>query len=107
MVSRVADFGALWSLRGADGWVLAGAPGSMEAVPIWPHPEYARLCAVGDWRGCEATEIKLTDFLENWIPGITKDNRAVAVFPTTAANAVVVSPAQLERMLREELERIE
>ena len=107
LVSRVADFESLWSLRGADGWVLAQVPGSAEAFPIWPHPEYAKICAVGPWVGCEPAEIELKDFLGAWLPGMAKDGRVVAVFPTPSSNAAVVAPNQLERLLREELERIE
>jgi hypothetical protein len=107
LVSRVADFESLWSLRGPDGWALSQVPGGAEAVPIWPHPEYAKVCATGQWLGCEPEKIQLNDFLAAWVPGMMKDGRVVAVFPTPNSNAAVLAPSEVEVLLRKELERIE
>ena len=99
-VKRVADTEELWSLRAADGWVLAGDP-TRELVPVWPHPRYAAACVSGAWAGSEPAVISLEQWLAEWLPGIARDRRAIAVFPVPGGPGKV---AEAER-LREDLMR--
>ena len=100
-VRRVADFGLVWSLFGPGGWVLAADDGGRECVPVWPHARHAAACASGAWEGALPKAIDTTSWLETWTPGMVRDGRAVAVFPTAAARGVVVPPDRL----RDDLER--
>lgn len=105
-VKKAADCQEVWSLGGDDGWVMAEADGQ-EAVPVWPHPAYAEMCATGSWQGHEPRPIPLSDWLEKWTPGLTRDGRGVAVFPLPEDRGVRVSPEYLENDLREELAKYE
>ena len=106
LVKRIADAEEVWSLRGADGWVLASDEGR-ELVPIWPHPRYAEACAVGDWAGTEPASISLEDWAADWLTDMESDGRAVSAFPTPDGRTVVVDPAQFSADLEAELENYE
>ena len=106
-VSKAADWRQLWTLKGADGFVLSGDDSSQQCVPIWPHPDYAAALAKGSWSDCSPAEIELEAFMSRWIPGMIKDNRMVAVFPTPEEKAIVIDPQRLHEDLSAELEQYE
>jgi len=103
-VKRVADEQRLWSLWN-DGWVLAKDDAGRELVPVWPHQDYAALCAKGEWADHTPKEINLDAWIERWLPGIEGDNRLVAVFPTDENQGVVVDSRRLTSDLEQELEK--
>lgn len=104
-VKKIADWEEVWSLRNEDGWVLAAVPDGNEVVPVWPHERFAKACVEGDWQDCEPVAIELSAWLERWIPGMTKDHRQIAVFPTSQDKGVVVSPERLNADLSDECEQ--
>jgi hypothetical protein len=106
-VKKVADRQELWSLKASDGWVMASDQTNKEVFPIWPHSRFAEACAKDNWHGCTPQSIALKDWLAKWIPGLSRDQRAVAVFPTTANRGVVVSPEKLRADLIAECEKYE
>ena len=106
-VKRVADWEAVWCLRNAEGWVTFADDMHHICVPFWPHPEFARSNAKDAWRDTSPEEIALDDFLDKWLPGMTRDARLAAVFPSPLDNAAVVPASQLAGDLRSELEKIE
>lgn len=108
-IKRIADRQEVWSLW-KDGWVLLGADDGRELVPVWPHARFGAAYAIGDWADREPRAIELSAWTERWIPGMTRDRRAVAVFPTQTAGesrGVVVEPEQMLQDLRRELDLIE
>jgi hypothetical protein len=106
-VKRVADWREVWSLRNEDGWVLASDDSGCELVPVWPHSEYARACANNEWIGTEPYAIDLGAWLDKWTPGMVRDGRKVAVFPSPASKGVVVGPEHLADSIEDELDVIE
>ena len=82
LVKRVADWEEVWSLREPNGWALSRGASGEVAAPFWPHPDYAQRCAAGEWAGCEPQTIALDAFFERWLPGLARDGRVAAVFPT-------------------------
>ena len=60
-------------------------------------------CATDFWSGNEPRSIDLSAWLERWIPGMTRDRRLVAVFPTPSNRGVVVAPDRLKENLEAEL----
>jgi hypothetical protein len=104
-VKRVADRRKLYSLRrpgaGEGGWVLAGAADD-QLVPVWSHRVYAELLAVAEWSGAVAEPISLLRWIQAWTPGMTRDGRAVAVFPVSDGPNVKIAAKRLsERLLAE------
>ncbi len=106
-VKRTADWEELWTLRGEDGFVLVGDDEGSEYVPVWPHRRYAEACATDEWAGLQPEAIALHDWLEVWIPGMTRDSRSVAVFPLPKGQGVVVSPERLKEDLEGEISLLE
>jgi hypothetical protein len=106
-VKRVADGETLWSLGSDTGWALSRDESGNETVPVWPHERFALAAAAGDWQGKEPRPIRLRDWMEKWLPGMTRDHRLVAIFPTPDGKGIVVTPERLRRDLEEELSRME
>jgi hypothetical protein len=106
LCARICDWGEVWSLRNAEGWVLSRDDGGHEGVPVWPHPRFAEACAEGDWRDCIPAVISLDDWLNKWLPGMGRDTRFVAAFllPGAPNRGIPVEPAEHRRHLLEELE---
>lgn len=102
-IKRVTDWEELWSLRDENGWVLMGDNEGNKLVPVWPHIRFAQANATGEWDGCSPKAIRLSMWLEYWIPGMLRDHRLVAVFPTPLNTGVVVSPERLRIDLEIEL----
>jgi hypothetical protein len=109
-VEKMADWEKVWSQSNAQGWVLTGTVEEKEVVPIWPHPRFAQLCATGVWADCDPRMITLNDWLEEWLPGLSKDDRLIVVFPvpgSVSARSPAVSPAVLRQDLEAQLALIE
>ncbi len=106
-VKRVADREEVWSLWN-DGWLLAGDDQGNEIVPVWPHPTFAEACALEEWADSQPRAVEISAWLERWLPGMARDGRLVAVFPTpTVRSGVVVPPERFRDDLLEELSRYE
>ena len=107
LIKKVADQQEIWSLWKEGSWALAEDDDKHQLVPIWPHSKYASLCATGVWEGYEPKSIPLDAWLNRWTPGMERDGRFVAVFPTPKDQGVVVDPRRLEGDLRNELAQYE
>ena len=107
LCAKLGDWRKVWSLRNADGWVVAGDDDGREGVPVWPHPRFAEACASGPWEGCGAAPITLEDWMNKWLPGMERDNRYVAAFvlPGTPNRGIKVEPAKHREHLLQELAR--
>ena len=106
-LAKVADWQEIWTLRAPDGFVMFKDDEERECIPVWPHPDYAVASATGSWAACTPEQLDLDAFLTRWIPGLDRDNRRVAVFPTPQNKGVVVAPHRLQADLSEELEHYE
>jgi hypothetical protein len=102
-IKRVADFEQVWSLKHPNGGWVCGAAGAQESMPAWPHRAYADLMADGEWKAAAAAAISLDESLGKWLPGLARDGRLVAVFPSPHSQVVIRAPDALEHDLREYL----
>ncbi len=96
---KVTDFEEIWSLHSRDGWVALSSSDDDECLPIWPHPDFAKAWATGDWADCEPKAVKLDYWIERWIPGLERDNSVLAVFPVGEEEGIVLTPAELQEAL--------
>jgi hypothetical protein len=94
-IRKVVDFGEMWGLYDS-GWALVeeSSPSLQRALPVWPEKGFAEICVQGPWQSYHAKQISLNDFLEKWVPGMTKDGTMLAIFPTPNAKAAVVHPKE-------------
>ncbi|MEI8372831.1 MAG: DUF2750 domain-containing protein [Planctomycetota bacterium] len=105
-VRKVADFEKVWGLF-EDGWALMGDDAGNQILPVWPEREFAEALAQGDWATHTAKAISLKDFVEKWLPGMEKDGKQLAVFPTPSGKGVLVAPPRLLTDLRSEMKQYE
>ena len=106
-VRRVADWEEVWGLKNEDGWVLVEHSDGRRAMPLWPHPRYAEVMTVEAWPTCKPAEIALSDFLESWLPRMSRDGLYAAVLPTPILEGIVVEALRLRNDLEEECGRYE
>lgn len=106
-IGRAADSEQVWGLRDASGWVMltdnTGTPG----FPVWPHAEYAALCATETWAANFPSQINVHEFTEEWLPDMAARDVSVAVFPTPSMKGVWMKPEDLQQYLAEELSKYE
>jgi uncharacterized protein DUF2750 len=102
-VQLAVDAAELWGLRNPDGWVLAEEAGR-DALPLWPHADFAAACARGGWADAAAAAIGLDELLDDLLPLLEEDGVAVAVFPAPDGGGSVVTPASFRRDLEAEIE---
>lgn len=79
-IRKVADWEEVWGLKAEDGWAMVGDPNSNECIPFWPHPEYAIVCAEGEWKDYIPEAIKIDTFMQKWLVGMSDDGIKAAVF---------------------------
>ncbi len=94
LIHQVMSTGEIWSLANEEGWVAFSSDGDA-CLPIWPHPDFARLWATGDWADCEPEMIALDTWLERWIPGMEADGTLIVVFPDDQEEGIIVSPSEM------------
>jgi hypothetical protein len=110
-IQLAVDNEEAWGLKNEEGWMLAG-DGSDEddgghehdAFPIWPHPDFATACAVGDWQGAVAEPIGLDELMEDLLPILEEDGLSLAVFPTPDGDSAIVAPGVFRGDLEAEIE---
>jgi hypothetical protein len=106
-VKKIADWQNVWGLHGGSGWALAADDAGNQLIPFWPTAEFAQLCAQSEWEGYTPSPIALDIFMDKWLPGMMKDGRRLAVFPTPSGRGVAVEPTRLLLDLTSELEKLE
>lgn len=103
-VARAVDWEEIWSLRNESGWATVESE-DRTCIPFWPHPSYAKLFAKGDWDGYEASPITLSNFVQDWLPGMQNDDVFLAVFPNLEYEGIIVNAEKVLVAVNEELEK--
>jgi hypothetical protein len=97
-----ADGEEVWGLEDDEGWIVQRRE-SGNALPLWPHPECAALCARGPWEGTRAAVVDIDELLAELLPLLVEDGMEVAVFPAPGDDGSRVAPERLQEDLEEEL----
>ena len=106
-VKKVADWEQVWILGAEDNTVIVTDNLGRELIPFWPHPRFAQACAVGPRSGEKASTIEVHLWLEYWVPGMIRDKRLAAIFPTPMGQGVPIAVERLKVDLEEELAKME
>lgn len=96
----LADWEEAWGLQDADGWVVGK---DTDALPLWPHSDFAEACAQGAWEGASPVVVPLDDLLDELLPLLEEDGLRVAVFPSPDRAGALMSPADFRNRLESEL----
>jgi hypothetical protein len=101
VVKKAVDTELIWSLSDDDGWVSFSTDDGVEALPIWPAPEFAKMCAIEEWSDTQPESIDLEEWLEGWTPDLIRDKRLVAIFPGANNKGMLMQPAELAEAIRD------
>ena len=104
-IRRVVDSDEAWGLWTEGGWALSSTDEGETVFPLWPHREYAALCAVNEWEGYEPAAIPLDDLLTELLPKLGADHVRLSIFRSPDGQAVFPTIEQLTTDLRQELTR--
>ena len=107
LLEKIADWEEVWSIANESGWALFADDRGIEACPIWPAEAFAEACCVGEWADHVPRPIKLSIWLEKWLPGLTADQRNIAVFPLPTDKGMIVEPSRFEEDLNEVIDQYE
>ena len=103
-ISRVVDWEEIWSLRNDSGWATVESE-DRKCIPFWPHPSYVELFTKGDWEGYEIAPISLSNFVQDWLPGMENEEVNLAIFPNKEFEGIVVNANKVLLAVNEELEK--
>ncbi len=95
-----ADWEEVWGLKDANGWLVAK---ETDALPLWPHAEFAQSCARGALEGAVPERLALDELLEELLPLLEEDGLRVAVFPTPEDPGTLLAPEEVRNLLETEL----
>ncbi|MDU0355249.1 DUF2750 domain-containing protein [Paraglaciecola aquimarina] len=106
-ISNMLKAQYLWGLYGKDGWVMLKADEDT-CMPIWPHKEFAEAWVKEDYPDCEPKQIEFVEWLDVWLPGMTKNNTLVLVFPLgDDEEGIILSGAEMLECIEDDLKALE
>lgn len=108
-VNKVADWEEVWILIDADGHFLTINTDSKEVeyIPVWPHPEYAKVYAEGLGQSLKPKLIELSVFMEKWLPGLEEDGLKVGALPNLEVTVWIMEPSDILEDLKDEVAQYE
>jgi len=74
-IDEAINCGCIWGLEGPDGWALCPSEkyDTSEVMPFWSQPEFAELHCRDEWQNYNVIPVALTEFLDDWLPGMHDD----------------------------------
>jgi len=88
-IKKVVDFEEVWGLYN-DGWATALDLEGNQLIPFFPKKDFAASCAKNEWAGYKPKAIDLTEFINDWLFGMSKDGIKPSIFPNDD-NTVVLN----------------
>lgn len=95
-VRAVRETREVWGLRSGSGW--ANCPSHKndgDVLLFWSEAAYAKRLAVAEWSDYVPTSIDLASFVENWLPGMHKDQILVGVNFNADLAGLEIEPLEL------------
>lgn len=97
-VSEALDGARVWGIRDGAGFPTATNASGETAMPFWSSEKRARsvIGTVPAYRGFEPAPIPLAEFVDRWLPGLTRDGlRCGLNWSGRRATGYDVTPADL------------
>lgn len=94
-IKQVIAHQQIWLLVDEHGCVMLNSDDE-DCVPVWPHKELAQCWATEEWAHCKVEAVSVAKWRSRWTSGLTQDDLAIAVFPDSHGEGVVISPIQLD-----------
>ena len=103
-LEQAVDTGFVWGLiTGDETFVICESDDfeDSDVMPFWSDHALAEAQCTDDWQDCQVRAIELDDFIDNWLPGMQKDELLVGVNWTTELEGVEKEPLDLSLDLLE------
>lgn len=101
-VKKIADYEEVWGLFN-EGWAVSEDEKGNKLIPFWPKEEFAKLCAIGDWKSYKPKSLDLDSFMSKWLTGMKEDGLKPSIFWNNK-DSIVVETNVLLSGIEEELE---
>lgn len=99
LIRTVAKEDKVWILTDQHGCVMLNSEDE-DCVPIWPDQGSASSWATEGWQDCQPKSISLTQWFARWSPGLTEDELALVLFPSSDEQGVIYYPEEFEQALK-------
>lgn len=102
-LQHIAKNTQLWGLKGQQGWILL-TTGEDVCLPVWPYEQFARAWEKDEYPDCKPEPISLTDWCQQWLPGMQQNGTLVLVFPVgDEEEGIILGAEEMQGYLQEEL----
>ena len=78
-VERIIETQTVWALKSEEGYATSESNEyeDVEVIPFWSDKAYANALAKDEWESFEPSSMSLSEFLENWLVGMSNDGMIV------------------------------
>lgn len=78
-VERVVETKTVWALKSGEGFATSESNEfeDVEVITFWSDEALARALAIDEWESFEPASISLSEFLEDWLVGMSNDGMVV------------------------------
>ena len=99
-IKRAAENGVIYGLS-TDGWAVGTDANGRKIMLLWPDPEFAALCATGEWAGYVVKPINLAVFMDEMAPALEAEKVLPGIFPMPITlNSTIVNYKDLIASLK-------
>nr|WP_246261090.1 DUF2750 domain-containing protein [Alteromonas ponticola] len=92
-LTYVSKANEVWALVGENGYVMMEIMEG-QCLPVWPHSQLVQCWHRAQTMDATPQVITLDDFLLTWLPGLEKNNIAIAIFPAAENEAEMLLTAE-------------
>jgi hypothetical protein len=95
--------GCVWTLESEEGFALCPSNHSdaVDVMPFWSQPEFATVHCVDEWSVYQPVPVALTEFLDEWLPGMHDDRLLIGINWNAAMEGDEIEPLDLLEIFEE------
>lgn len=86
---------SVWGLKNEGGWVILTSYDDEDFIPVWSDEALAQTWATEANANSTPSAIPLTDWLEEWLPGMIKNGLLIAVSPNADDDCITLGAEEL------------
>lgn len=95
--TEVVKTGKVWGLLVDENWAVSPSTEyeNAEVLLFWSNEQDANNCATDDWSDYKPQTVELTEFIEQWLPGMYEEGIVVGTNWTPALEGLELDPLSL------------
>lgn len=83
----------VWLAKGENGFLMIESQDAV-LLPVFPHKDLVPLWTVASEVTCTPEAVSLAEFTDVWLPGLTKNETGICVFPLNDEDAGLAMSAE-------------